>query len=546
MPSNIFVQFLAGPVDLRAGVNGLLLQAIAWISLVIGPMLLLVLFILQFLPYHSESALWWQRMLVVADLVLLWQLWPEVVQIEKIDNKRQGASKWMMECPVLIARLASAVLLLFVFTVATFPTEWLHSSIPYARIIPIEVPPHYDISRSEGLHLEPSRTKWFSVQELLMGSDVVDDVVLKPSGLFSKRLVMPRIDTINGDSPNSPVLQKTISLRDRRLEGAILTSANLTKADLTGAHLQGADLNGADLRGVLLANAQLQGATLIRANMQGADLWRAQLVGAWLSEARMQGAILWGAQLQGAQLNRTQVQGATLDRAQLQGANLTGAQLQGATFVLSELQGTVLDEAQLEDATLDRVFAWRSDARGALGERSRVIAPETTPKYRGLDCSPAQKDPCSWSANTFAMLKLSIEKQVADDTRRLVALKGIAVLDPERPQQDESGTFWANLARSSPSGDVYEKGLGLRWSEIGCNRTEAPYVIQALLFHFRSISREGPRPVLALDDFLNVAKCPGARYLSEESKEKLREMRAQINGKNERREYVKEPASSID
>ncbi len=92
----------------------------------------------------------------------------------------------------------------------------------------------------------------------------------------------------------------------------------------------------------------------------------------------------------------------------------------------------MLDGAQFEDAILDRIFAWRSDTRGANGESSRVIAPETTPKYRGLDCPPEEKDPCSWSASTFAMLKLRIERQVADDSRRLVALKGIAVLDPKQ------------------------------------------------------------------------------------------------------------------
>jgi hypothetical protein len=43
LPSNIFVQFLAGPRDIRKGCLGSLLKAIAWISLVVGPVLLLLL-----------------------------------------------------------------------------------------------------------------------------------------------------------------------------------------------------------------------------------------------------------------------------------------------------------------------------------------------------------------------------------------------------------------------------------------------------------------------------------------------------------------------
>src|SRR5947208_999672 len=39
LPSNIFVQFLAGPRGIREGCLGWLLKAIAWISLVIGPVL---------------------------------------------------------------------------------------------------------------------------------------------------------------------------------------------------------------------------------------------------------------------------------------------------------------------------------------------------------------------------------------------------------------------------------------------------------------------------------------------------------------------------
>jgi hypothetical protein len=37
LPSNIFVQFLAGPHNVRDGVLGWLLKGVAWISLVVGP-----------------------------------------------------------------------------------------------------------------------------------------------------------------------------------------------------------------------------------------------------------------------------------------------------------------------------------------------------------------------------------------------------------------------------------------------------------------------------------------------------------------------------
>jgi hypothetical protein len=78
LPSNIFVQFLAGPREFRDDIMGLLLWLIVLISLVIGPVALLVFFQLQFLPYHDSWVTWWQRIAVVIDLALLWTLWPRV------------------------------------------------------------------------------------------------------------------------------------------------------------------------------------------------------------------------------------------------------------------------------------------------------------------------------------------------------------------------------------------------------------------------------------------------------------------------------------
>src|SRR5437588_6629886 len=84
LPTNIFVQSLAGPREVRSGIIGFLLRLIIQISLVAGPISLLVLFQLQFLPYHSESITSWQRLAVVIDLVLLWILWPSIAGGETV------------------------------------------------------------------------------------------------------------------------------------------------------------------------------------------------------------------------------------------------------------------------------------------------------------------------------------------------------------------------------------------------------------------------------------------------------------------------------
>src|SRR5439155_16517518 len=119
LPSNIFVQFLAGPREVRAGAMGFMLRLIAQISLVAGPLALLMFFQLQFLPYHHEAISWWQRLTIIADLVLLWVLWPSVAR------STATALGWRdFRSGKVAACLAASLLpVLLGFTVATFPGE---------------------------------------------------------------------------------------------------------------------------------------------------------------------------------------------------------------------------------------------------------------------------------------------------------------------------------------------------------------------------------------------------------------------------------------
>ncbi len=182
LPTNIFVQFLAGPHEVRAGVFGLMLRSIAWISLIIGPIALLVFFQLQFLPYHNEAASWWQRIAFVIDMVLLWALWPFI---------GRGTNTWLIWRDFLRARIAGLVLVsvlpvLLVFAVATFPGEWLHETIPVG---PPFVPTSFAKKEAkDGNEREKIKWTWpgtwedtkpVTLQEFLVGGKV-DDVAQRP------------------------------------------------------------------------------------------------------------------------------------------------------------------------------------------------------------------------------------------------------------------------------------------------------------------------------------------------------------------------------
>lgn len=509
LPINIFVQFLAGPREARTGGIGLLLRLITWISLIAGPISLLVFFQLQFLPYHHEVVSWWQRFIVVADIVLLWVLWPWA-------DLRRGK--------VVACLVASFVPVLLVFTVATFPDEWLDENLPSVKVIPTEWPPWKSPAvRSDNVRGVPI-SRWTSLHGLLFAGDV-NLATGKRVSLLSNSLVLPNIDLIDHTKFDTEAkiaaLPQTLSLRGRHLEGAVFVLADLRKVDFTAARLRdaflsfadlrnskfgctpagtrsecpdlrGATLFGANLQGVSLDRAQLTRAILPRAEMQGVSLRKAQLQGAWLQGARLEGAsldeaLLWGAHfenpppwfqydLQGA--SPTSAEMLSLTSAQLQGASLNGAQLQGASLVNTQLQGASLVGAQLQGAALIKVFTWRADARERNGEGTLVSGPENQPRYHMLGCA-FEPWGCDWSSGAFAELKQLITRQVPEGDRRDKALNRIAILDPAKASwtQQQEEKVWTDLARSSPSAEVFIKNFTVKLKEMGCDANLGPYVI---------------------------------------------------------------------
>jgi uncharacterized protein YjbI with pentapeptide repeats len=429
--------------------------------------------------------------------------------------------------------LASLLPVLLVFTIATFPGEWLDEILPSMPIVPTSWAP----------------ISWASPHALLVGG-AVNEITQRPRSPVSNRLVVPGIDGIDNTK-----------LRGRHLEGAVLIGAHLRKADFTGAYLKSAQMDKADLREATFAcaktgetgemkekqcadlrdaslqSAQLQSVDLQSAQLQGADLGEAELQGADLGEAELQGADLLGAQLQGADLDEAelqgayllgaQLQGADLSGAQLQGAYLFGAQLQGADLSYAQLQGADLNSAQLQDASLAGVFVWRAEAPGDGNAKGACITGlETAPKYEGLDCQSEQ--PCNWTAETYSKLKQLIETDVPQNRERKSALAQIARLDPGPGNKSKwQKEAWIRLQQSSPPPPKdYETALAARLQQIGCAAEDAPYVIHGLLkagFDNRFTADPAQAGMIA-QAFLNEAHCPGARGLSAEEKEALRKI----------------------
>jgi uncharacterized protein YjbI with pentapeptide repeats len=387
LPSNIFVQILSGPREVRTGVEGALLWLIAWISLVIGPVALLIFFQFQFLPYHDEAITWWHRIAVILDLAILWTLWPSVARgkktiITRHDFRRTG---------VATSTLISFLTLVLVLITGTFPGEWLNRNGVWIRFIP-----QYTTNVTEvrdGPNGEKLVTKvetflqWITLQEFLVEGKI-DPVAGKITSLWSNRLVLPYLDGV----------PEGFSLRGRRLEGAVFVSANLREIDFTAAQLDDAIFNHADLRDAKFScvkplsishitshwgqhfvprgspclqarrasfvsaqlqrasfeKASLQGASFIAANIEDTNFERAELRCSQFSiakgrSARFSDAGLKHAIFHEAELNDAQFVNADLENAFMLGAKLEGAKLPGPRILEADLNTALSSCAQLHE-----------------------------------------------------------------------------------------------------------------------------------------------------------------------------------------------------
>src|SRR5262249_3568709 len=139
LPSNIFVQILAGPPELRAGFFGFMLKAIALTTLVLFPVLVLLLLQIQFLPFHDTRITWAQRGALFLDVVLLWPLRPPILTDLSAESLRRTRilSRKLRAVGLAFATVLSVTVILFSTFVATIPGEWRKPPLSYvAKIEP--------------------------------------------------------------------------------------------------------------------------------------------------------------------------------------------------------------------------------------------------------------------------------------------------------------------------------------------------------------------------------------------------------------------------
>jgi uncharacterized protein YjbI with pentapeptide repeats len=512
LPSNIFVQLLAGPSNLREKGFGLLLRAIASVTMVVAPVLLLLLMQIQFLPYHDRFITWIHRVVLLVDIGLLWWLWGKILSGHAVGDRRRPSS-----VSRAIGAVLSFLVVAFSVMVVTFPGE----------------------GQEDLLATWP---EWMVASHEWLFSGPVDDTTRRRTSLFSNTLVLPGFNIYEGLGIDDPEKAKwhdfVFRARGRDLRGAIFDLASLPKVDFEGAQLQGASLFRAVLQRASLYNAQLQGAALTNVQLQGASLDQAQFQGAWLFDARLQDVSLAGAQLQGA----------SLELAQLQGASLAGAQLQGASLELAQLQGASLQMAVLDATNLSGAFLWRTNVSAPNLSQPKALRFSEPPHWRPLwRKNPLQLEDQPWDDKAYQDLRKTIEALPPGDPREQALThiwrldcasddKTLALCnsDPSLSPPHEAVDWRNDVERASVDETAYAAALAAQLKALVCSGGKsAIYVVRGLSREIIGPSRlqaAGSAAIDLVDDLTNKDSndCPVSAALTDADRGNLLQIKQKI------------------
>jgi uncharacterized protein YjbI with pentapeptide repeats len=562
LANTLFAQLFAGSRREREGVLGWLLRLMAWITLAIAPVLVLIVFELRFLPYHSALVTWTQRGLIAIDLLAVLTLWAGAVDARR-DIAWQGLMKsWKVTLGAAVVVAACCVVLTFPgeptrywmrFLPATDETAsgaaqcrlpWVLAEVFAANFDRFSLPGEDFVDDDKLTKIRSSadakdqkpfegeRTRNFRARDLSCG--IFSGTDLRNADLTGARMVGARLDGARLQAVRLAGAQlRRASLYGTQLQGSDLTKADLRDARLNGAQLQGSVLDDADLQraflnvasveGGSLERAKLQGATLDGARLMGASLAGAELQGASLAATQLQGANLHGAKLIGARLRGTKFQGATLDEARLQGADLYGvdlagarlrrAALQGATIRSARVTAAIFEETQLQGAHFEsplryaviaRSFLWRAQHHGcrdALVTDPRLdnVIEVSYARTLELTVKPTAEEIGKLIGSVLEQLPRDFKPEDAEKLRAHLRSSLSADKAPPRPGSQN----WVECAKEAAkfSTDEDHQGAALDLGQLACQGGLAsPYLARAIHAHWIGNERlnESGRKLLAV------------------------------------------------
>lgn len=378
------------------------IRVVAFCSVVLLPLVALLGAQIRFLPYHAVGVAWWQRALIVVDVVLILLFWQRIVP------KALTTSTATRVAGGVARALPVAVVLLM--AIATVPDETMERFLTYrpgwfaaAAATTESGPPTAAATCGFGqVHTylsvvtnsaRPAGGDEAGPRRMLCLTYLMFEQPETPLGM-RRNLVVNHADLVTVRPPGEPA-KDTASAAPagqgpdeealRQLwqdagRGIDLSGRDLRFADLSGSDLRRADLRGANLRGAKLINADISYASLNDLATGEArcltefdpetQTCRTDLSAADLNGAKAKFSFFWKTLLENATLRGADLSHATLAHTSLEDADLSGADISNATVDSAlpqvRLQGAKLSRANLRCASLPPAELEAAIAQGAV------------------------------------------------------------------------------------------------------------------------------------------------------------------------------------
>ena len=527
----LVVQLLCRPPREENSIRTWLLNIVVWITLVGVPMLILMQFQLTFLPYHHSGVTWIHRLLLMADLTMIWFFWFAIYKRGELHLPRPRRH--------LVALGGSVAIIFLSVIVVSFPGERL------GQIVNVRLPivcwdksvPISDCFLHGPVNMVTGRPQRYFFNVLVLTGQNLTDVKKTTAG------------------------QETNSLRGRDLAGAILIRSDIHNMDFTGTNLDRARLDEAVAAGAFFGCADtgspppqdpdwpdhgcasLRGASLYGANLSGAGFFGARMEGAVLIHANLSGARMINVHLEAAVLTSADLTAASIRLTHLQKAYLYDTNLSGATLEGSQLGGALLEGSKFEFASLGSIGAAQAQSN-AVGVGDTVGRPLLDFATFDLDGSSA---PVPTNVSEFGdMRNRMLNLLLKEEERRTTWLGSKQHVDPDKFNSGRSiftpafyksfynigaKTDWISVkedaakhwTRSIPPAHSKNKDpeivkrefLAERFIEMACDDANAPFVARGLILN-EIIRRTGASTDIFLNKVRDIPHCRGAAGLKPE------------------------------
>ena len=199
-----------------------LLHAVIWVTVIGGPMLLLIFTQIRFLPYHSVPITMWHRVCLLMDVAIIWLIW---WRISKASSAKESSKLELVShrVPLFLAATSTVVMVVVSLFLAVVPSEaWDWNWRGFQAVKNLL---HRDLDLKDRTLVAESPSPELIAFYLQKGK--------KAEEAWTKHA-------------------KGISLRGRDLRGANFSFSRLYNADLRGANLDYAIFTGAILNGAKL------------------------------------------------------------------------------------------------------------------------------------------------------------------------------------------------------------------------------------------------------------------------------------------------------